>query len=129
MILYTERLLLEPITLPMVEAVMQGDRARVEQLANAGFPAEWPGAALIERAFCASLEAIRQDPETRLWGDRLMISRDGQRRIVGHRRPGDRRQRHGVRGDWRRHLRPRGESLCELRGGPHAEGIVRAIGT
>ncbi len=37
--------------------------------------AAWPGKALVERAFSASLEAIRADPEKRLWGDRLIISR------------------------------------------------------
>jgi RimJ/RimL family protein N-acetyltransferase len=37
---------------------------------------------LVERAFSASLEAIRADPETRLWGDRLMITREGSERLV-----------------------------------------------
>jgi ribosomal-protein-alanine N-acetyltransferase len=38
----------------------------------------------VERAFSASLEAIRADPTTRLWGDRLMITRErGDRLVVG----------------------------------------------
>ncbi len=82
-ILHTERLVLEPMTLPLVEAVMTGDRARAEALARARFPAEWPGSALVERAFTASLEAIRKDPETRLWGDRLLIPVTGERRVIG----------------------------------------------
>lgn len=82
-ILHTERLLLEPMGLPMVEAVLRGDRQRAEELAGARFPAEWPGPALVERAFTAHLEEIQREPHRRLWGDRLMIARDGTRRIVG----------------------------------------------
>ena len=37
--LETERLILEPITLELVEAVLAGDRARSESLAQARFPA------------------------------------------------------------------------------------------
>ena len=89
----TERLDLRPITLPLVEAVMRGDRARVEEIAQAVLPAEWPGRALIERAFSVSLEAIRADPATRLWGDRLMITREAEPRLVGsvvfHGKPDD----------------------------------------
>lgn len=75
--LVTSRLVLEPITLPVVEATFRGDRLAIEDLVRARVPEAWPGRALVERAFCASLEAIRADPETRLWGDRLMIAEDG----------------------------------------------------
>lgn len=89
----TERLLLEPITLRLVEAVFKGDRAEVEDCAGARVPEAWPGRALVERAFSASLERIRQDPHTRLWGDRLMITRSAERVLVGsvifHGRPGE----------------------------------------
>ena len=78
----TERLVLVPITVEMVEAVVAGDRARAESLAGARLPEAWPGRALVERAFSADLDAIRGDPERRLWGDRLMIARD-EPRIVG----------------------------------------------
>lgn len=88
----TERLVLVPITVEMVEAVFAGDRARAEALACARLPEAWPGRALIERAFSADLDAIRGDPARRLWGDRLMIARD-EPRIVGsvifHGRPDD----------------------------------------
>lgn len=90
--LVTPRLVLEPITLPLVEAVFRGDRTELEAVANAKIPAAWPGRALVERAFSASLEAIRADPETRLWGDRLMITRGAERLVIGsvifHGRPG-----------------------------------------
>ena len=91
--LFTPRLILEPMTLPLVEAVFRADRDALEAIAGARIPAAWPGRVLVERAFSASLEAIRADPETRLWGDRLMISRDGSERlvigsIVFHGRPG-----------------------------------------
>jgi hypothetical protein len=81
----TERLVLVPITLEMVEAVFANDRSLAEALAGARLPDAWPGKALIERAFSADLGAIREDPERRLWGDRLMIGRlsSMEPRIVG----------------------------------------------
>jgi RimJ/RimL family protein N-acetyltransferase len=91
--LFTPRLELRPITLGVVEAVMLGERARVEDIAGARLPEAWPGRALIERAFSVSLDAIRADPEKRLWGDRLMVTRDAEARVVGsivfHGRPGE----------------------------------------
>jgi RimJ/RimL family protein N-acetyltransferase len=69
--------------------VFADDRAAIEDLVRAKVPDTWPGRALIERAFSASLEHIRADPATRLWGDRLMITRshdpsatEGQARLV-----------------------------------------------
>lgn len=85
-VLYTERLELVPITLEVVEAVFRGDRAALERAAGAKIPDKWPGRALIERAFSASLDHIRENPAKRLWGDRLMITRpceDCERRVVG----------------------------------------------
>ena len=85
-VLYTERLELVPITLEVVEAVFRGDRAALERAAGAKIPDKWPGRALIERAFSASLDHIRANPAKRLWGDRLMITRpceDCERRVVG----------------------------------------------
>lgn len=91
--LYTDRLELVPITVEIVEAVMASDRARCESLVGASMPPAWPGRALIERAFSASLDNIRDRPEIRLWGDRVMISRAGPRRVIGsvvfHGAPGD----------------------------------------
>jgi [ribosomal protein S5]-alanine N-acetyltransferase len=90
--LYTARLELVPVTLPMVEAVMQGDRERAEAIAEAQLPEAWPGEALIARAFTASLEAIRADPDKRLWGDRLLMLRDTRKvlgSVVFHGRPDD----------------------------------------
>jgi len=50
------------------------------------------GRTLVEQVFRASLDAVRADPETRLWGDRLMVTREGPARVVGsiifHGRPG-----------------------------------------
>jgi ribosomal-protein-alanine N-acetyltransferase len=93
MVITTRRLELVSITLPMVEAIFAGDRCAAERLAGARLPSAWPGRALVERAFTADLTAIRGDPEQRLWGDRLMITREAQPRVVGsvifHGRPGD----------------------------------------
>jgi RimJ/RimL family protein N-acetyltransferase len=91
--LTTPRLELLPVTLAMVEAVLREDRPALEALVGAPLPAAWPGRALVERAFSASLEAIQADPEVRLWGDRLLVMRPPEpRRIVGsvvfHGRPG-----------------------------------------
>jgi RimJ/RimL family protein N-acetyltransferase len=85
-VLRTERLELISITLPLIEAVMTGDRRTAESLTGARFPAVWPGKQLIEQAFSASLEAIRAAPATRLWGDRLVILPNdeyGDRRVIG----------------------------------------------
>jgi RimJ/RimL family protein N-acetyltransferase len=81
----TARLELVPITLPMVEAVMLGRREDAERLVAARMPSRWPNPELIERAFTASLDAIREQPEVRLWGDRVMIVRSSpdDARVVG----------------------------------------------
>jgi ribosomal-protein-alanine N-acetyltransferase len=79
----TARLELRAITLPIFEAVWTGDRVGFEQLMQASLPKAWPNRALIERAFTASPEGIRADPEGRLWGDRLMITRSDPRRCIG----------------------------------------------
>jgi [ribosomal protein S5]-alanine N-acetyltransferase len=94
--LITERLRLIPITLPMIEGVMKRDRAAAEaaldaELRNAGlhfdacarFPDQWPNEELVARAFPFSLDTIRADPETRLWGDSLVLPLDGPPRVVG----------------------------------------------
>lgn len=79
----TARLELRAITLPIFEAVWTGDREEFERLMNASLPKAWPNRALIERAFTASPERIRADPEARLWGDRLMITRSHPPRCIG----------------------------------------------
>jgi RimJ/RimL family protein N-acetyltransferase len=81
--LFTERLDLVPLTLPVAEAVLLGQRERTEELLGARLPNAWPGRALVERAFSASLELIRSSPETKLWGNRVMITRAKERRVVG----------------------------------------------
>jgi RimJ/RimL family protein N-acetyltransferase len=55
---------------------MLGERADAERLVDARMPERWPNRELVERAFPLSLEAIRANPEARLWGDRVMISED-----------------------------------------------------
>ena len=82
-VLLTRRLELVPITLELVEAVLLDHRGDVARVAGARLPEAWPGPALVERAFSASLDAIRADPDGRLWGDRLMITRGDDRRVVG----------------------------------------------
>jgi RimJ/RimL family protein N-acetyltransferase len=94
-VLHTPRLRLEPMTLEIVEAVIEGRRDDAERLCAARLPPAWPNRALVERAFTASLDQIRADPATRLWGDRLLVQGEGagERRVVGsvvfHGRPGD----------------------------------------
>lgn len=91
--LETTRLTLVPITVTIVEHVLAERRADVEALLGATMPGAWPGRALVERAFWASLERIRESPEVRLWGDRVMVTREPPHRIVGsvvfHGAPGD----------------------------------------
>ncbi len=82
-VLFTDRLVLEPITISMIEAAMTGRWERLEVLANAQGPSVRPGPELFHRGFGWSIDRIRRNPEWRLWGDRLMIARDGERRILG----------------------------------------------
>jgi len=92
-VLLTTRLELVPMTLEMVEAVILGRRDDAERIANARLPSAWPNRALVERAFTTSLDAIRADPARRLWGDRMILTREGERRVLGsvvfHGKPGD----------------------------------------
>jgi [ribosomal protein S5]-alanine N-acetyltransferase len=104
--LLTERLRLIPITLPMGEGVIRRDRAAAEAALDvalreqghhyavrAVLPESWPNEELVARAFPFSLDAIRADPDTRLWGDSLILPREGPPRVVGSvvfkGRPGD----------------------------------------
>jgi RimJ/RimL family protein N-acetyltransferase len=89
----TPRLELRPVTLPVAVAFIEGRRRpELEALVGAELPWAWPGRALVEQAFHASLDAVVADPDKRLWGDRLMITRDDKPRVVGsvvfHGRPG-----------------------------------------
>ncbi|MEZ4300751.1 MAG: GNAT family protein [Polyangiaceae bacterium] len=81
--LVTPRLALVPVTVAIVEAVLTDRRQQVEALLDARLPNAWPGRALIERAFWASLDHIRANPEVRLWGDRVMVTREAPIKIVG----------------------------------------------
>ncbi len=91
--LLTPRLELRPVTLAMVVAFLDGRRrSEIEALVGAEMPWTWPSRAFVEQVFEASLDDVRADPEKRLWGDRLMITREGPPRVVGsvifHGRPG-----------------------------------------
>jgi [ribosomal protein S5]-alanine N-acetyltransferase len=81
--LFTTRLDLVPMTLPVAEAVLLGQRARTEELLGARLPDAWPGRAMVERAFFASLDLIRSAPDKKLWGNRVMVTREESRRVVG----------------------------------------------
>jgi ribosomal-protein-alanine N-acetyltransferase len=93
--LTTARLRLVPITLPMIEGVMRRDRSAAEAALHAcmrecgydlptwpRFPDAWPNEDLVARAFPLSLDEIRVDPDTRLWGDSLVLPLDASR-VVG----------------------------------------------
>ena len=79
----TPRLELAPVTLAMIEAVMLGRREDAEALVAARMPERWPNPELVERAFTVSLDAIRADPDARLWGDHVMVVGEDERRVVG----------------------------------------------
>ena len=72
-----------PIGLELVEAIFANDRAAAEEIVGAGLSDKWPNRALVERAFSASLDRVREDPDGRLWGDRIIIMRDPEPRLVG----------------------------------------------
>lgn len=81
--LTTERLLMIPMTVDLVEAVLDGRRDDAEAIVGAKMPNAWPGRALVERAFLARIDAVRADPEHRLWGDRVAVSREEPLRVIG----------------------------------------------
>jgi RimJ/RimL family protein N-acetyltransferase len=82
--LVTARLELRPVTLAIALVVLEGRRREeIEAVVGAEMPWAWPGRALLEQVFTASIDAVRADPEMRLWGDRLMVTREGPPRVVG----------------------------------------------
>jgi len=92
--LETKRLRLIPITLEMFESVLRRDAAGAEReldkalVANghapgATFPEGWPNDDLVARAFPYSLDAIRSAPDIRLWGDSMVLPREGPPRVLG----------------------------------------------
>jgi [ribosomal protein S5]-alanine N-acetyltransferase len=92
-VLITTRLELRSLSVPLVSALLESrPRSEIEKIVGAELPWTWPSRALVDQAFPASLEAVRADPETRLWGDRLMVTREPPARVVGsilfHGRPG-----------------------------------------
>ncbi|HEX4417853.1 MAG TPA: GNAT family N-acetyltransferase [Kofleriaceae bacterium] len=80
--LETPRLRLIPVTLEALEAVLDRDKARAERIVGARFPSGWPDDPLLDVGFPYSRAAIRAAPETRLWGDSLVLLRD-EPRVVG----------------------------------------------
>lgn len=91
--LSTERLELRLVSVAIVTALLESrPRPEIEALIGAELPWTWPSRALVEQAFSASIEAIRAAPEARLWGDRLMVTREAPARVVGsivfHGKPG-----------------------------------------
>ena len=90
--LVTERLRIIPITLETIEAVLDHDRDRAEAVVGAAFPDSWPNDDLVELGFPFSRAALRASPETRLWGDSLVLLRDEPRvigSVVFHGHPAD----------------------------------------
>ena len=78
----TPRLRLVPITLEAIEAVLDHDKARAEAAVGAQFPDAWPNDDLVALGFPYSRAALRASPETRLWGDSLVLLKD-EPRVVG----------------------------------------------
>jgi [ribosomal protein S5]-alanine N-acetyltransferase len=74
--LETRRLRLVPISLDIVEAVLDRDRIAAESAAGFEFPDNWPNDELVARAFPYSRDALRANPDVRLWGDSLVVLRD-----------------------------------------------------
>jgi len=92
--LVTPRLELRPLTLAVVVALIESrPRSAIEALLGAELPWAWPTRALVDQAFPVSIEAIANDPEHRLWGDRLVVTREDAPKVIGsilsHGRPGD----------------------------------------
>lgn len=90
--LVTDRLRLVPITLDAIIAVLDHDKPRAEEIVGASFPASWPSDELLVSGFPYSRDAIRANPEVRLWGDSLVLLKDEPRvigSVVFHGHPSD----------------------------------------
>lgn len=82
--LFTARLELRPVTVPIAVAALEGRRREeIERLVGAELPWAWPSRALVEQVFRTSAEAIQADPDVRLWGDRLIIPKEGAPQVIG----------------------------------------------
>lgn len=122
-ILRTARFELVPVTLAMVEAIFFDREAELAALVEAALPNPWPGRALIERAFCADLAAIRHDPEQRLWGDRIVVESGTRTDTSGRLDAASRARR--VLGSVIFHGRPSAEGVVEVAYGieRHSQGL------
>jgi len=80
--LVTDRLRLVPISLAAIEAVLDHDKERAESVVGARFPDAWPNDDLVALGFPFSREALRAQPDVRLWGDSLVLLKD-EPRVVG----------------------------------------------
>lgn len=90
--LVTDRLRLVPITLDGILAVLDNDKPRAEAIVGAAFPASWPSEELLVSGFPYSRDAIKAAPDTRLWGDSLILLKDEPRvigSVVFHGHPAD----------------------------------------
>lgn len=121
--LRTARFELVPVTLGMVEAIFFEREAELARLVEATLPHPWPGRALIERAFCADLDAIRKDPERRLWGDRLVVEQGRRTDTSGRLEAASRSRR--VLGSVIFHGRPDADGTIEVAYGieRHSQGL------
>jgi [ribosomal protein S5]-alanine N-acetyltransferase len=81
-VLETRRLRIIPITLDAIEAVLDHDKSRAEAVVGARFPDAWPNDNLVALGFPFSREALRAQPDIRLWGDSLVLMRT-EPRVVG----------------------------------------------
>lgn len=92
-VLETPRLRLVPVTLDMIEAVVARDRVAAAHLVGATFPEGWPNDDVVAQGFPFAIAAIRAAPDVRLWGDSLVLTREGPPRVLGsvvfHGRPDD----------------------------------------
>lgn len=80
--LVTERLRLVPVSLAAIEAVLDHDKVRAEAVVGAKFPDSWPNDDLVALGFPFSREALRAQPDVRLWGDSLVLLKD-EPRVIG----------------------------------------------
>jgi RimJ/RimL family protein N-acetyltransferase len=107
----------------MVEAIFFDREAILQGLVEATLPHPWPGRALIERAFCADLDAIRKDPDQRLWGDRIILESGVRTDTSGRLDEASRSRR--VLGSVIFHGRPDAEGVVEVAYGieRHSQGM------
>jgi len=74
-VIASPRLWLVPLTLPLADAAIAGDRKELAKLLDAEIPEDWPGEGLRENGLPKDRAGIAEDPRESIWRTRLVLAR------------------------------------------------------